>query len=112
MPAPDGPQIGLHDREVRVLEGLDRLELHDDLSLDEQIELVVAHASTGVADRHRELPLVPDASLAKLNHQSLLVDPLQKAGSQRPVDLDGGPDDPPGEIFVLEHSWFPPFLVS
>lgn len=97
-----------------ILDVLDRFQLDNDQSGDEQSQPMEPHLYAIVDDRDLPLSLIRQACISERDHQCVLVHRFQEPGTQRRVDLDRGTDDPfrkPGcssPVFeVFNDSWVP-----
>jgi hypothetical protein len=93
-----GFEIGKGDSHVRLVDHVDRLDLDNNLPVDDEVDAVEANWNTVVADAHGKLPLVGDLPLVELNAHGLLIDTLEKAGAKLLVNLNCGGVDFAGQV--------------
>jgi hypothetical protein len=115
----DGFEVGAHDREVDVLQVLDRLQLDNDCCFNEDVEAMTTNALSIVADLNFDLMIDSKPSLAKFDEKRFFIDCFQEPGPQSPVDFDRSTNDTLGQFFEFEcHNQlrcsclFPDFLLS
>ncbi len=70
-------------------QGLDGLELDNDAVSDEQVKTAFTDSMTFVLDLDQRLPLISEIPKPELKAKSMLVDRLEKAWSENPMNLDG-----------------------
>ena len=96
-----GDQVG----EIDVLDGLDTLDFHEDLAIDNWIEAVAAVELDGVVgDREWNLALDVVAALGRLLAKTRLEGGLEEAKAERAMDGAGRADHDPGQrvVHVIE----------
>lgn len=107
-----GSEVRSHRGEVNGLDGFHGFQLYDHLTLDKQIEPMVADFDFLEEDVDGALPAECDAVVLKRFAQRLLVDSFQEARSEGPMDGDGRGDDAMGQFVMFKHSDSPAFLSS
>src|ERR1700687_2868897 len=113
MDAIDSAQIRADDREVRVGQIFDGLQLDHDLVADQEIQPVKTNDLAMVEHGHANLSFERDVPLAELDRERVLVHRLDEAGAQASVDFDSSPNEGAGDLFGLERHRAPPgFLPS
>src|SRR5688572_33101147 len=100
-----GLQIGDHLSDVDGKNLRNRLELHDQLAGDQQVQLGLAYGTRTVADRDRYLPREGDPPVGQLQAESLLVDGLEETRPQGAMHLDRSPNGLAGQG-VQFRVWF------
>jgi len=80
---------------------VDCLEFDNQLALDEQVQLSFPDPASLVVDPDRWLRDEGNPTQRQLSTQRALVDRLQVARTQLPVDFDGGADDSEREAIEL-----------
>jgi hypothetical protein len=98
-------------RHVKTKDLRHRLEFHDELTADDEIEPGVTDHRLFVEDLPWDLTLEGDASKGELDAHGFLVDGLEKPGSQAAVDFDGGTDGRVSELIEFgpglgKDEWF------
>lgn len=79
-----------------------RLNLDDDLAFDKQIEPETGFEGHAFVDNWKsDLASRSDAAQLKLTNQTILVDGLQQARAQGPVNLQAGVDNDARELINL-----------
>jgi len=71
-------------------QGIDGLELDYDSLANKQVKRAFTDSMTLVLDFDRSLPSMVDIPQSELDAKSVLVDRLEKAGSENAMDLDRG----------------------
>src|SRR5688572_11916187 len=93
-------QIGEHLHDVHGLDTRNALHLDDDQPLDNEIDAVLGDALPFVEQRNRDLSVDSQTTRAKFMTERTLIDRLEKAGSELPMDFYGTRDDSFGRVGV------------
>ena len=97
----DVPKIVQALRRVNVIERFDRLDLNHDTSLHQQICNEVANHRVSIPNFNPVLLRKLQTALAKLEGERILIDFLEKTGTQDLADAVYAPDDSLGNF--VEH---------
>jgi len=113
----DRSEIRADSDEVSIDQVFAGFEFNDNLVGDKEIEPVKADLRIAIIDRYSKLSRVRNFAMTKLDCQSVFVNRLEKARTERLVNLNCSADDLTGKFFVrkrhvLPHSWFPGFLIQ
>ena len=95
-------EIGADDGKVDILESSQRLELDDDSSLNDEVELVKSNGQATVTDDDSCLAIKCDAPMIELDAERVVIDALHKAGAKLPMYVDCSTDDVVREFLMRE----------
>jgi hypothetical protein len=73
---------------VNRCQGIDGLELDDQALTNEQVETAFTDSTTLVLDFDQTLPTISEIPQSEFNAKSVLVDRLEEAGAENPMNLD------------------------
>ena len=91
-------------RLVDRIDPIDRLEFHDDLIGDQQVDAVPGvDSEPSIRDRQSQLTLDVDLARREFVGQTRFVRRLEQPWAERSVNLNGCPDDLTGQLLAHQH---------
>ncbi len=79
---------------MNIFKGGYRLKFDDDAICNQQIQAVLPDGMSAIKDWHRRLRFEVDAQKPEFHGHRLLIDRLQKTGSERGMNTNRSSDDP------------------